>query len=226
MNPFKKITSWFIFLILLNSSIFSQDSTLSTQDSLHIGIQIGGNLSSIHGVNVRSESPTKKTGFNIGYYLSYPLNNFSDLNFELWYIKKGSGWGCNNLYCDDEYRLSYLELPVYYSLKILKHKNSNKLLNLQAGLFFSYNVARNAKSVSYITGEREYSLEDIIKKYDYGITFSLQWFIIKEQGFIRINYDLGLAPMFKTLENLTVEDIDRSKQRMRSLIFFIGYEGL
>ena len=58
----------------------------------------------------------------------------------------------------------------------------------------------------------------------YGIAFSLQWFMIKERGFIRINYDLGLAPIFRTLEGLSVKNGDRSKQRMRSWILFLGYE--
>ena len=80
-------------LLILNTSLFSKDS-------LHTALQIGGNLSSIYDVNMSGGyiagngnflgyDPSNKLGLNLGYYLSYPINNYSDLNVELWFIQKG-----------------------------------------------------------------------------------------------------------------------------------------
>ena len=80
MNFFMKFPSWLIFLLLLNSLIFAYDSILSEEDStLGIGVQMGGNLTSLTGGNLDKMESFKNWGLNFGAYWNYSLNKFSDL---------------------------------------------------------------------------------------------------------------------------------------------------
>ena len=216
MNFIKKFPSWFMFLLYLNSSIIAQNSSKNESDSNMLsGFQIGGNLSAI------SHNSTSNIGLNIGLYWDYSLSKISDLQIELWYIQKGSLWKWGDSHVN--YYITYFQLPIYYSLTLLKNKNSNKLLNIQSGFYLSYAISRESESVyEYYGRTGNISVENIIKKYDYGISFGLQIFT-KNNIFIRLIYDHGLSNIIKTSENLT--PVDASKAKMWSLILYIGYEG-
>jgi hypothetical protein len=198
------------FITIINCQ--AQDSSISAQDSAHLGIQIGGNLSAI------GSNSTSNLGFNIGLYLNYSLSNVSDIQIEFWYIQKGSLWEWGDSHIN--YLLSYLQLPVYYSYRLFQREKMADRLNFQLGPFFSYAVLRKSEEV-YEMGGGGNSIVDIIKKYDYGISFCLQFFP-KNKYYIRLIYDYSLSHIFKTSENIT--HVDASTAKMWSLIIFIGYE--
>ena len=220
-----------IFRIILFLPLFLF-SFLFAQDSLHTGLQIGGNLSSLTGGNLDKMEYFKNWGLNFGVYWNYSLNNFSDFVVEFRYINKGTRWGCWFLgACDADhifYRANYLELPIYYSLKPFYAKNKTKFLNLQLGPFISYAVSTSVEESYQIPSG--YDIPDYGKlldketnKFDYGISFSIQLFHDKlENVFMRLIYDLSLSSILKSGVATTPNDL--SDRKMRSLILFLGYE--
>jgi hypothetical protein len=112
----------------LNSIIIAQDSSINAQDSSHLGIQIGGNLSAI------GSNSTSNIGLNIGLCLDYYLTNITKIQIELWYFQKGSLWEWGDSHI--KYLLSYLQLPVYYSYRFFKREKMADRLYFQFGPFF------------------------------------------------------------------------------------------
>ncbi len=103
-----------IFIILITSSSYSQDSTWQ------YGYQIGGNLSSFQGNNPYGREAYSNLGFNFGMYIKYVISRLSNIFLEFRYVNKGAQWGCSWVpsICAKSRRsfdASYIELPIYYS---------------------------------------------------------------------------------------------------------------
>lgn len=234
MNIITTHPIWLLSLIFLNSIIYSQDSTTSTEDStLRIGIQIGGNLSSLSGGSFDKMESDYKFGLNFGLYWNYALSHRSDLHIELRRIVKGMNWNCpmwGNCKANYiTYSITYWELPVYYSLKLVPLPNKKKFLNLQLGLFLSYASSASVKEVyeapsDWKTPNHRKILENDYNKFDYGISFAIQLFATNkgENFYVRLIYDLSLAPVFKSGSTITHDLM--SNRKMRSIVLFFGYE--
>jgi len=216
-----------IFIFLITSSSYSQDSTWQ------YGYQIGGNLSSFQGDNPYGREAFSNLGFNFGTYVKYAISGLSSIFLELRYVNKGAQWGCSwvpSLCAKSRrsYDASYIELPFYYSATLFRLRDDAELFTVQIGPYISRSFSASFIDQYYdapgewVPPTAGRKIEDYVNSYDYGLSFGIQLFHPKvDHLFIRLVLDLSLTPFLK--EDLVPESGD-SKKMMKSFILFIGIQ--
>jgi hypothetical protein len=210
------------FLLVIMISLFGYKSFAQT-----IGIKGGLNLSNMimkDDNGTYSDEFKMNPGFHIGIIMDIPFSNIISLETGLLLDTKGAKEkdDYNGVASTWKMNLYYLDIPVTF--KALHELNSNVKLYGVIGPYIGIGLSGKMKSVVEYQGNKETDEEDIewgndenedmLKRFDFGITFGggveISTFLIG------ISYDLGLA-------NISTYTDYGSKINNRVLKFSFGY---
>ena len=175
----------------------------NSDDKIRFGVEIGVNRSSVSEWVDETDSDYgvyyvgRRTGFNIGVTVDFPLSKLFHIKSGVFYTEKGFldknlwTWDENygyRVYLDhSNYSAGYIEVPVLASFRIdLCEKHQ---LQLNVGPYFAYGVAED-----YFKSASDGGFE-LDKKFDYGIQASV-YLRFSNHYLIGGGYEFGLAKPF------------------------------
>jgi hypothetical protein len=192
----KNINLILILALLISIQLFSQDNNTKR---IRLGVNVGTNSFDLNKDDF-FDKYEKKIGYSFGVSLEYIINEkisvITNLNFdrkimqlENFRYREIDG---NDYTATDKLKFSYLNIPL-----ILRYYVVNKAF-INLGGFYNHSLnIENDTSVNE-TGESTtlFQHENIIEKYDYGISFGLGYkFKLNEKNYLTLELrdDLGLA---------------------------------
>lgn len=168
-----------IFFILLSTGAFAQ---------VYVGAKAGVAGNWIPGTNILPDDDVLPNfGFYGGATLTFELSDFSAVQTELLYARKGiltKGETFRNKYVRD---IHYLELPVLYSMRVADDR-----YRVMIGPEFGYALGTDVKNLS---GKKDPASADALKRFNLGAVLQTTYFVTDNLG-VDVKFDCGLTKTF------------------------------
>lgn len=176
----------------------SEENLQVTKQKIDIGIRLGMTLSSVTG-DLRSASDPR-FGFGGGVFTRIPIHERILLQPELIYSMQGAR---NEHDHDIATELSYLNLPVLASFKILKDADLYGHIGPQLGFLLNGEMDSDR-------GEGEMDIEDDLKNFDFGVVVGAGYYFNSGFG-VDVRYNIGLTD---------INNSGTSSDEIRNSVFF------
>ncbi|NQT25451.1 PorT family protein [candidate division KSB1 bacterium] len=211
-------------MILTIVALILSFSNVSMAQITEKGVKVGLNMANITGDEADElfpDDPENKTGFAIGGYVLYPLNETITMRIEALYSQKGakaSGemdhgyyyyYGGGSVDYKAEATVTYLEIPVLFQYDIESSGSMKPFVF--AGPFLALKMSDKYKMT--IDGDTESGDIDDLKGSDYGIVIGAGA-KINEKIFIDLRYSMGMT---------TIVDIDDVDVKTKVIAIMAGY---
>jgi opacity protein-like surface antigen len=217
----KRLTVTLFAIVLL----FSMSSLASAQGLTGYGIKAGLNLANISedwSDDWEGVEKKMKTGFSVGGFITYSINEMFAIQPEALYTMKGAKWEWADEGWQDEEKLAYLEIPVLAKFTIPTQGNiaPNLFVGPALGILLSAKYYEEWDSES-----EERDIKDDMKSTDFGLAFGAGVEIGMPHSAITIDgrYTLGLTNTCEPYTDPETGEETECDEKNGVISFMVGY---
>ena len=177
------------------------------QSTFQMGIKTGLNFSNVYGDDIRLA--VRKTGFVIGGFVSFNINEMVSIQPEILFTQKGYDVTRDDfLTAKDNARINYLEIPVLLNVALVRGETVG--FEVFTGPAIAIKVSGNAETETFVVASQPFPPE-IIKSFDLGLALGS-----------RLNLGIIFIEQRFTIGLININDNPASSGRFRNKVFSVS----